>query len=102
MYLKPVQEVKEDDIPGADRCIEDIESGFEAGGILKLSRPIATSTINPTIHQMLRGVRFLMPLCPTYAQFAWNRTSRAKSSFGRPYALMHFTRIVLPNTWPRK
>jgi hypothetical protein len=47
MYLKSVQEVKEDDIHGEDRCIEDIESGFDAGGILKLTRPIATSTINP-------------------------------------------------------
>jgi hypothetical protein len=55
MYLKPVQEVKEDDIPGADRCIEDIESGFEAGGILKLSRPIATSTINPTTSDASRS-----------------------------------------------
>ena len=34
-----------DDIHGDDHsCIEDIESGFDAGGILKLSRPVAAGS----------------------------------------------------------
>jgi hypothetical protein len=46
---KSVQRVTETDIHGEDGCIEDIESsGFDAEGILKLSRPVATS-LNPTL-----------------------------------------------------
>jgi hypothetical protein len=44
---KSVQKVTETDIHREDGCIEDIESGFDAGGTLKLSRPVATSS-NPT------------------------------------------------------
>jgi hypothetical protein len=44
---KSVQKVAESDIHREGGCIEDMESGFDAGGTLKLSRPVATSS-NPT------------------------------------------------------
>jgi hypothetical protein len=44
---KSFQKVTETDIHREDGCIDDIESGFDGGGTLKLSRPVATSS-NPT------------------------------------------------------
>jgi hypothetical protein len=41
------QKVTDDDIHGEDGCVEDLESGFEEGGVLKLSRPVA-DIHNPT------------------------------------------------------
>ena len=38
----------DDDIHGEDGCIEDIESGLDQEGILKLSKPVATS-LNQTL-----------------------------------------------------
>lgn len=37
-----------DDIHEEDGRIEDVESGFDDGGILRLSRPVATTTGNPS------------------------------------------------------
>jgi hypothetical protein len=49
--------------------------------------------------------RFLLlnfVMCPICALFAWIRTNQPKSLPGPPVAVMHFTRIVSPNIWPRK
>jgi hypothetical protein len=40
--------VTDDDIHGEDGCIEDLESGFDEGGILKLSRLVVDTSLNPT------------------------------------------------------
>jgi hypothetical protein len=46
---KPVpKKVTESDVHREDGCIGDIESGFDGGGTLKLSRPVAASN-NPTV-----------------------------------------------------
>ena len=37
-----------DDIYEGEGCIEDLESGFDAVGILKLPRPVVTASLNPT------------------------------------------------------
>jgi hypothetical protein len=50
-----VQKVSADDIHGPEGSIEDVESGFDRGGILKLSRSVANPTSNAS---------FLSPLPP--------------------------------------
>jgi hypothetical protein len=48
--------------------------------------------------------RFLLlgfVMCRICALFAWIRTNRPKLLLGLPVAVMHFTKIVSPNTWPR-
>jgi hypothetical protein len=41
---KSLQKVTESDIHREDGCLDDIESGFDAGGTLKLSKPVATGS----------------------------------------------------------
>jgi hypothetical protein len=58
MSCSSVQKVTEDDIYRAESCVDDVESGFDEGGILKLSRSVVV-IVNPTA-----DAYFLSPLPP--------------------------------------